>query len=375
MPRILTQCIKELLQFRRDRLTLALAFILPLLTLFIFGFAIRLEAKNIPLFIQDFDRSQLSQTYIERLFATNQFNPVDWPVDQPGQAPDRVIDAGVAKAVVIIPPDFSRNIKAQRPSRVQVLVDGSDVNNARVIKNSIQATTNFFLTHTPGIPKPPANPNLVRAHVRLWFNPGRQESLYIVPGVYAVVLWIFPSLLAAIAMVREKEKGTILQVYASSLTAAELILGKALAYLIVGLCEAAVVMGLGSVVFAVGWVGDPTPILVGTTVFLADAVLFGLFLGIRTSNQNAAVQGVSLIGFITAFLLSGFIYPLSNIPFPLSLLPNVIPARYYIIITRDAFVRGIGWRSVWWEELVMVIIGLVLFIVGRHTLSRMQLSD
>jgi ABC-2 type transport system permease protein len=98
-------------------------------------------------------------------------------------------------------------------------------------------------------------------------------------------------------------------------------------------------------------------------------------LGIRTSNQNAAVQGVSLIGFITAFLLSGFIYPLSNIPFPLSLLPNVIPARYYIIITRDAFVRGIGWRSVWWEELVMVIIGLVLFNVGRHTLSRMQLSD
>ncbi|WP_019499833.1 ABC transporter permease [Pseudanabaena sp. PCC 6802] len=373
MKRILAQCIKELVQFRRDRLTLGLAFILPLLTLFIFGFAIRLEAKNIPLYVQDFDRSNLSQTYIDRLFATNQFVPIPWTDSRAEQSPERFIDEGIAKAVVIIPPNFSRNIKSRKPSTVQTLVDGTDVNNARVIKNSIQATTRFFLSNDTdtGI----QTNNLVAAHVRLWFNPGRQESFYIVPGVYAVVLWIFPSLLAAIAMVREKEKGTILQVYASSLTAAELILGKALAYLVVGLCEALVVIGLGSLTFWVGFAGDPTPFAIGTTLFLADAVLFGLLLGIRTSNQNAAVQGVSLVGFITALLLSGFIYPLSNIPFPLSLVPNIIPARYYIIISRDAFVRGIGWSSVWFDELILIVIGLILFNVARHALSRMQLPD
>jgi ABC-2 type transport system permease protein len=375
MKRILAQCIKELLQFRRDRLTLALAFLLPLLTLFIFGFAIRLEAKNIPLYVQDFDHSHFSQTYIERLFATNQFVPADWKGHPLRNTPERIIDDGIAKAVVIIPPDFSRNIKSQRTGTVQVLVDGTDVNNARVIKNSIQATTNFFLSNTQGIEAPSAKAQLVRPHVRLWFNPGRQESLYIVPGVYAVVLWIFPSLLAAIAMVREKEKGTILQVYASSLTAGELILGKTLAYLVVGICEALVVMGLGCLTFWVGFAGDPTPLLVGTILFLTDAVLFGVLLGIRTSNQNAAVQGVSLIGFITAFLLSGFIYPLSNIPFPLSLAPNIVPARYFIVITRDAFARGIGWRSIWFDELVLVVIGLVLFNVARRALSRMQLPD
>ncbi len=368
MKRILAQCVKELAQFRRDRLTLALAFLLPLVTLLIFGFAIRLESKNIPLVVQDFDRSKLSQTYIERLFATNQFQPIRWSGNNPVRD---ALDKGIAKAAVIIPPDFSRRIKADKESAVQVLVDGTDTNNARVIKNSIKATTNFFLTND-GIS---SNTQRVKVHTRLWFNPGRKESLYIVPGVYAVVLWIFPSLLAAIAMVREKEKGTILQVYASSLTASELILGKGLAYLLVGLCEALGVIVLGSLIFRVGFAGDPTPLLIGTPIFVGVAVMFGLLLGVRSGNQNAAVQGVSLVGFLTAFMLSGFIYPLNNIPFPLSLLPNIVPARYYIVVTRDAFVRGIGWAGVWFDILMMLVIGLFLFNVARKVLSRMQLPD
>ncbi len=368
MKRILAQWVKEVVQFRRDRTTLALAFLLPLATLFIFGFAIRLEAKNIPLVVQDFDRSSLSQTYIERLFATNQFEPVQWAGGDPVQ---QAIDKGIAKAAVIIPPDFSRRIKSDKDSTVQVLVDGTDANNARVIKNSIQATTNFFLNNDGFTsPTPP-----IQARIRLWFNPSREEALYIVPGVYAVTLWIFPSLLAAIAMVREKEKGTILQVYASSLSAGELLLGKALAYLTIGICEAIVIMGLGSLIFQLGFAGDPTPLLIGTPIYLLVAVMFGLLLGVRSSNQNAAVQGVSLIGFLTAFLLSGFIYPLSNIPFPLSLVANVVPARYYIVITRDAFVRGTGWTGVWLDVVLLILLGLVFFNVARRALSRMQLTD
>ena len=368
MKRILAQCVKELAQFRRDRLTLALAFLLPLITLLIFGFAIRLESKNIPLVVQDFDQSNLSRTYIERLFATNQFQPVRWSGDDPVKD---AIDKGLAKAAVIIPPDFNRRLKADKQTSVQVLVDGTDANNARVIKNSIQATTNFFL-RTDGLV---SNTQQIQARIRLWFNPGRKESLYIVPGVYAVILWIFPSLLAAIAMVREKEKGTILQVYASSLTASELLLGKALAYLVVGLSQAFGLMILGSLIFRLGFAGDPTPLLIGTPIYLSVAVMFGLLLGVRSGNQNAAVQGVSLVGFLTAFLLSGFIYPLSNIPFPLSILPNIVPARYFILITRDAFVRGIGWAGVWFDILMMIVIGFVFFNVARHLLRRMQLPD
>jgi ABC-2 type transport system permease protein len=367
MKRIWSQCIKELAQFRRDRLTLALAFLLPLLTLVIFGFAIRLETKNIPLVVQDFDQSYLSHSYIERLFATNQFQPAAWSGNQPVQA----LDQGIAKAAIIIPPEFSRRIKSDKSSAVQVLVDGTDANNARVIQNSIQATTNFFLSSS-GLQ---SGTDQVVARIRLWFNPGRQESLYIVPGVYALIFWIYPSLLAAIALVREKEKGTILQVYASSLSATELLLGKGLAYLLVGIAETLLIMALGLLLFGLWFVGDSTPFLIGTLLFLSTSVLFGLFIGSRASNQNAAVQAVATIGFLSALLLSGFIYPLSNIPFPLSLFTYIVPARYYIEITRDAFVRNTGWPGVWYCPLILILLALLLFNGARRTLQQMQLPE
>ncbi|MDK3155712.1 ABC transporter permease [Kamptonema cortianum] len=141
--RILSQCRKELAQFQRDRLTLALAFILPLMTLLIFGFAIRLEVQNIALAVRDYDNSPLSRAYIERLFATRQFQPVR-TAELSSIHPETIIDRGKAKALVLIPPDFSRQIQSGFPVDVQILVDGTDVNNARIIKNSLQATTQFF---------------------------------------------------------------------------------------------------------------------------------------------------------------------------------------------------------------------------------------
>ncbi len=366
MKRILAQCKKELAQFRRDRLTLALAFILPVMTLFIFGFAIRLEAKNIALIVQDFDRSNLSQSYTERLYATNQFVPVQW--NQLDPVHDG-LDRSIAKAAVIIPPKFSADVAAGRSSVVQVLIDGTDVNNARVIKNSIQGFTSVFIQDQNLAQSKPK----ISAQIRLWFNPGRQESLYIVPGVFGVILAIYPSLLAALAMSREKEQGTILQAYASSINAAELLLGKCLAYFIVGVGQSVFVIGLGCAIWQLGFAGDPTPLFFGTAVFLIASVMFGLFIGVRASDRSVAVQGVATAGFLLALLLSGFIYPLSNIPFPLSLVTNIVPARYFIEISRDAFVRGTGWTGVWTAPALLIVLAFVLFNLSRRILGRMQL--
>ncbi len=368
MKRILAQGQKELAQFRRDRLTLALAFVLPVMTLFIFGFAIRLEAKNIALIVQDFDRSNLSQRYTEQLYQTNQFVPVQWN----GLDPVRDgIDRGIAKAAVIIPPRFSADVEADRMSTIQVLIDGTDVNNARVIKSSIQAFTNSFIADQHLL----QSPQKLVAQVRLWFNPGRQESLYIVPGVFGVILAIYPSLLAALAMSREKEQGTILQTYTSSISAAELLLGKCLAYFVIGIGQALFVMGLGCLIWQLRFAGDPTPLLIGGALFLIASVMFGLFIGVRANNRSVAVQGVATAGFLLALLLSGFIYPLSNIPFPLSLVTNIVPARYFIELTRDAFVRGTGWSGVWSAPVLLAVLSIVLFNISRRIIGRMQLSD
>lgn len=366
--RIWAQCVKELAQFRRDRLIVALAIILPFLTLLIFGYAIRLETKDIPIVVRDQNITPLSRTYLEQLFATNQFLPVVWPEALPPQA---ALDQGIARAAIVIPPDFDRQVKAGRPSPIQVLIDGTDANNARLVQNSIRATTNAFL-QTAGLRQ--SQPKIV-ARTRLWFNPGREESLYIVPGVFGVILWIYPSLLAAIAMVREKERGTIIQVYASSLTATELLLGKGLAYFLIAIVQAAVVMTIGCLLFSLTLAGDPSPLLVGTLIYLGTSVMFGLMLGTRAKSQNAAVQGVATVGFLTALLLSGFIYPVSNIPFPLSLISNVVPARYYIELARDAFVRGTGWPGIWFVPIVLLLISAFFFNVARRILSRMQLPD
>lgn len=368
MKRILAQCFKEISQFRRDRLTLALAFLLPFLSLLIFGGAIRLESKDIPLIVQDFDKTYLSRSYIERLYSSEQFIAPHWDSTQSSRD---AIDAGIAKVAVIIPPEFSRDIKAGRITTVQALIDATDVNNARVIKGGIEGVTNFFMQDQSLIP----SQSSVTADVRLWFNPGRLESLYIVPGTYGVVFWIFPSLLTAIAMVREKEKGTILQVYASSISGVELLLGKGLAYLLIAICEALLVIGGGTFIFQVPLVSNPLIMILGTLLYLMDSVLFGLLIGVRTNTQDSAVQAVSLLGFITSLLLSGFIYPLNNIPCPLSLVPNIIPARYYVDISRNVFVRGTGWEAVWGDFLMLILLGLFFFNVSRRVLSKMQLPS
>jgi len=368
MKRIGEQCRKEWAQFGRDRLTLALAFGLPLAALLLFGFAIRLESDTMPLAVQDLDRSPLSRSYVARLVATNKFVPVPWSGGDPIAD---ALDPGRAQVAVVIPPDFDARIRQGQSVAVQAVVDGSDVNNARIIENSLRGATQFFARRQGSAPSAPR----IDLQSRIWFNPGLQESQFIVPGTYAVVLWIFPSLLAAIAMAREYEQGTCVQVYASGLRASEWLLGKGLAYLGVGLVQALSAMGLGNALFGLGLAGDPTPLLVATPVYLAASALFGFLAGARTGDVSSAVQAVAIVGFLTALLLSGFIYPISNIPWPLSGLANLIPTRYYIDILRDAFVRGAGWAGVGPSVLALLGLALGLFALARRSLQRIQFSE
>ncbi|HEY9867728.1 MAG TPA: ABC transporter permease, partial [Candidatus Obscuribacterales bacterium] len=300
------------------------------------------------------------------IVATNQFRIIK------AQGKDIMypLDHDEAKASVIIPPEFSRRIKAGETADIQILIDGTDVNNARIIKNGFFALTQFYLQQNGLRHRQPS----IRTVTRLWFNPGRKESLHIVPGSIALMIWIFPSLLSAFALVREKEQGTVLQLYASSITAHELIAGKAIAYFAIGMIEAAIVIIGGLVIFHIPFVGNILSYILSTMLFVLTGVLFGLWAGTRAHNQMAAVQICATIGFLSSMLLSGFIYPIRNITYPISLLSYLVPARYYIEATRDAFVRGGQWLAHWYIPVFLVALNVLLFAAAVGSMRKMQLA-
>jgi len=372
MYQILTQCVKELLQFWRYRLTVALAFLLPLITLLIYGFAIRLETKNIPIIVQDFDKSPLSRAYIDTFVASNQYNLII-PKLKNGNEPRRFVqdalDKGIAKVGMIIPPDFTKQIKDGKNSNVQFIVDGTDVVNSKVVKNGAVAITQYFMISN-GLKIPEIK---INRKLRIWFNPGRKESLFIVPGVFTVALGIFPAILASIAMVREKEEGNIIQVYASGISAFQFIAGKSLAYLIIAIGEAILTMGIGGIIFGMSIVGDPFSFLVGTVLFLSSSVLFGSMIGALVPDQRSAIQFTGMVQALSVMLFSGFIYPLSNIPFPISLMAYIVPASYYMILIRDAFVRGSGLSATWYILPFLAGICILEFFIAWRLMRKMQL--
>ncbi|MGP6156916.1 MAG: ABC transporter permease [Vulcanimicrobiaceae bacterium] len=367
LRRVWVQCIKELVQFRRDRLTVALAFGLPVGMLFIFGFAIRLQIQNIPVGVQDFDRSAFSRDYIARIAATQELVAISEPLDA---SPASLLDTGNVRATIVIPPGAQRDLSAGRSAPIQGLVDATDVVNAETIKQILTATSAFV-----GAAYAPAAVNsTVALQERVWFNPGGNEALFIVPGVYAVILAIYPTLLAAIAMVRDKERGTIVQAYASRLRASELIAGKCLALGTVGLAEALAIMAIGSAVWGLHFAGDPLPILIGTPLMVCCQVLLGLLIGAGTNTVTSAIQAAGSMNSLISFLLSGFLYPVATMPLVFQWLSYIVPARHYINISRDAFVRGAGWPGVGSEILALALIASILAVGAWMRMRPMQLA-
>jgi len=207
------------------------------------------------------------------------------------------------------------------------------------------------------------------------FNPGRKESLFIVPGDLAVILGLYPAILSAICIVREKEEGNIIQIYAVNIQASEFLLGKWLAYLFIGMSEAVFTIGMAIIIFHLKLAGDPLLFFVGTELYIAETVMCGLMVGVFARTQSAAIQLVGTTRSMFVLLLSGFIYPLSNIPFPISLLSYLVSTRYYVELIRDTFVRGGGWVGTWYLLPMIFILFLVQYIITWHRIRPMQITS
>lgn len=366
MKRILAQVRKELTQLWRDRLTLALAMVLPVLLLLLLSKATSLTVKDIPVMVQDLDRTPMSRRYVEAVSTSLSFKVSALP---PNLSPETALTRNQARAALVIPPNFERDLLRAHNATAQWLIDGTDANTANVMRGKAAAITQAFSTQL----QPSIQP-AIQSQIRYWFNPGRSDLEYFGPGVLAFGMAMFPPLLAALALSREGELKTILQVYVSSITAFEYLSGKVIAYTMVAWAEWICGMIVLYVVFGLRLAGDPTPLLVTTFFYLFCTTCFGVMLGAAIPNQAAAIQAAQLGGFLTSFLLAGYIFPVQNMPTLLRFFSYFVPMRYYLEVIRDAFLRGGGWAGLWGAPVALALLGSFFFWRAWAVMKEMQVK-
>ncbi len=306
MKKILAQTGKELRQFSRDKLTVTLALVLPMILMWLIGTCISLTVHDLPVAIKDMDQTPMSRHYVETIGGSITFRIV--PANATGKV-EMPLDKEHARAVIVIPEHFERDIERHQSPEVQWLIDGTDANTSNMIRGDAAAATQAFNARYVANAAPAIQPR-----IRYWFNPGQDSDKYIGPGIFAVGLALFPPLLVALAMSREGERKTILQVYVSSIRAHEYLLGKTIAYMIVGVAQWLLTFALGVLLFGIWFKGDPVPLIVSSFVYLFCTVAFGAMIGATIPDQAAAIQAVQNVCFLLSYLLSGFVFPISNIP-------------------------------------------------------------
>lgn len=368
MSRILAQTRKELTQLVRDRMALALALVLPLFQLLLMGLSINMVVRDLPLVVQDLDDSPSSRALVDAFRGSLTFRIEPWPTDR---RPEGALTANLARGVLIIPEDFGRDLVRGVDVPMQLLVDGSDANTSRLLAGyATGVASGFNASHNAAGPQQAA----VRTALRLWYNPSLSSRRFYGPGIFVMGLSMFPPLLATLAMAREGERKTILQVYVSNISAFELLLGKVLAFMVVALAEAVILLITLLTLFEVQFAGDPTPFIVSTVLYAFCVASFGTMVGAAIPNQAAAMQAVMFGGFLLVFMLSGLMFPLSNVPAGLRWLSNLVWARYYIEIVRDVFLQGGGWTAVWHKVAIIGGIGSLFFALAWRRMRRMQLD-
>jgi ABC-2 type transport system permease protein len=368
MRRIIAQARKELTQLVRDRLAVALALLLPVVLLLLQTTAISLTVNDLPIIVQDLDQSQASQKLVDAFRQSLSFHVVAWPSDK---QPEDAFTSNRARGALIIPDEFGRSIARGENASVQILVDASDGNTAQIISGDAAQIVAAYNAEHAGATRPQP----VSAAIRLWYNPSRSSQRFYGPGIYVMAMSIFPPLLATLAMAKEGEQKTILQVFVSNISAHEFLLGKIAAFMLVAFGESAILMLILFMGFGLRFAGDPTPFFVATILYMFCVTAFGNMIGAAIPSQVAAMQAVALAGFLLVYMLSGLLFPISNIPASIRWISNFVWGRYYINVVRDALLAGGGWPSVWGSVLAIGVIGAVFYALAWRYLRRMQLKD
>jgi ABC-2 type transport system permease protein len=356
--RLLAVARKEVIQLRRDTRSLVLAFLLPVLLVVLFGYAISWDVEDIGMAVLDEDGSARSRALLAAFESSGYFT-LERRLERHAEI-DALLDRGSVMLVLVVPPDFAAELDAGRPAVVQALLDGSDANTATIALGYARAIVQEYSREVRLRGRTTTLP--VGTETRVWYNEELVSRNMIVPGLVAVIMMIIAAMLTSLTIAREWERGTMEQLASTPVTRAEVVLGKLLPYVAIGLVDVVLVSVVGVVLFGVPFRGSPVLLMALSLAFIVGAAGLGMFISAVARSQLLATQLAMVLTFLPAFLLSGFMYAIEVMPPALRAITYLIPARYFLVVTRGIFLKGVGADVLRVQGLLMIgfaVVGLL----------------
>jgi ABC-2 type transport system permease protein len=363
---------KEIVQTLRDTRSLIIVLIMPVILVLLFGYGVNLDLKHLPVYVYDQDGSQQSQDLLKRFQASDYFE-IERVVSNYAEL-TRAIDDGRAKMGIVIPWDFSQRLQDGRPAQVQALVDGSDDNTANVLIGYSQSVVQRYSSDIQldwlqargqiALAAP------VGVETRTWYNEDLESSAFIIPGVLALVMSVIGSFLTSLTIAREWERGSMEQLISTPVTPLEIMLGKLVPYFVIGMFDVIVCALIALYWFRVPFRGSFLTLVVSSAMFMVVVLSLGFFISVIAKNQLAASQIALLATFLPAFLLSGFLYAIEQMPIVLQWITRVLPARYYVSVLKKIFLKGTPTRLLYPDLLPLAIFALVLALVATRSFHK-----
>src|SRR5580704_8405659 len=363
---------KEFRHILRDSRSLIMALFLPLFQMLLFGYALNLDVDRIPTLIYDGDHSVESRALIER-FRASRFFEIEGFTNNYAEI-EKGIDKSKVLLGIVIPRDYSQRLNSGGKANVQILLDGSDSNTASIALSYVESLLQGYSLQvrsngqdrSAGVPI--VSP--VDARVRIWYNSTLESSNYIVPGLIAAMMMVIAALLTSLTIAREWEMGTMEQLLSTPVRASEIVVGKMLAFFVVGLVDTLIAVLVGIFVYGVPFRGSAWMLALSTMIFLSGAFFWGILVSAVARSQLFAFQMGLVTTFLPAFLLSGFLYAIENMPVPIQIITHVVPARYFVTIVRGIFLKGIGLRLLWGQLLFLAVFSCLVFWMAERKMRQ-----
>jgi ABC-2 type transport system permease protein len=365
--------IKELHHITRDSRSLALALAMPVMMLLLYGYALSLDVDRIPSLIYDQDNTAASRALASQFQGSRYFNIRGFTDDY--AAIERGIDQSRILIGIVIPRGFETDMRAGRQTSVQLLVDGSDSNTSSIAMGYAESVIRIFSAQVQSRVGKAFNPApVVDARIRVWYNSSLQSRNFVVPGLIAVILMILAGQLTSLTIAREWEIGAMEQILSTPLRPAEIVIGKMLAYFVVGMVDSIVAVVVGVTVFAIPFRGSLLLLIASTCLFLCGVLFWGIFISAGARTQVQAYQLGMLTTFLPGFLLSGFVFAIDTMPKALQVISIVVPARYFVSILKSLFMKGVGVEILFDQMIFLMLFAGIVFWRAVFKLKRQKVA-